>query len=81
MGPEELAYRQAVRTIDRMLQWETGMVKRKQRASFARFLRHSDERIRKYAEGVAARAEAAPGHGDRFDLSLDELVGRVEFED
>jgi len=31
LGAEELAYRQAVRTIDRMIHWETGRLKRKQR--------------------------------------------------
>jgi len=54
LGAEELTYRQAVRDIDRMIQWETGRVKRKQRNNFARFLRHPSERIRRYAEGVAA---------------------------
>lgn len=51
MGPEELAYRQAVRNIDRTLDWN-GLVRRKQRKSFERFLSHSDERIRRYAEEI-----------------------------
>ncbi len=56
LGAEELTYRQAVHDIDRMIQWETGRVKRKQRNNFARFLRHPSERIRRYAEDVAARS-------------------------
>lgn len=56
LGAEEVAYRQAVRNIGRMIQWETGRVKRKQKINFARFLHHPNERIRRYAESVAARA-------------------------
>lgn len=64
LGADELAYRQAVLDIDRMIAWETGRVKRKQRANFGRYLRDPNERIRQYAERVAARdsqpyAEAA----------------------
>jgi hypothetical protein len=53
LGAEELTYRQAVRDIDGMIQWETGRVKRKQRNRFAKFLRHADERVRRYAERAA----------------------------
>lgn len=55
LGAEELAYRQAARDIDRMIQWETGRVKRKQRNNFARLLRHPNERVRQYAQRFAAR--------------------------
>lgn len=72
LGAEELTYRQAVRDIDRMILWETGRVKRKQRNNFARFLRHPSERIRRYAEGVAAR-DADPDVDDYF-------TGREAFE-
>ena len=64
LGDQELAYRQAVREIERMIQWETGRVKRKQRSSFARFLRHPNERIRRYAESVAARDVVHDGDND-----------------
>jgi transposase InsO family protein len=53
LGKEELAYRQAVRDIDRLLDWN-GLVRRRQRKSFERFLSHPDERVRRYAEQVAA---------------------------
>jgi len=42
-----------VRDIDRLLDWN-GVVRRKQRKSFERFLSHPDERVRRYAEEVAA---------------------------
>jgi hypothetical protein len=53
LGKEELAYRQAVRDIGRLLDWN-GLVRRKQRKSVERFLSHTDERVRRYAEKVAA---------------------------
>jgi hypothetical protein len=68
LGQEELSYRQAVRDIDRMVQWETGRVKRKQRINFAKWLRHPTDRIRRYAESVAARSAVAGGdHGGVAD--------------
>lgn len=51
LGAEELAYRQSVRDLERCLTWE-GFVRRKQRASFERFLRHEDPRVREMAERV-----------------------------
>ena len=54
LGTEEIAYRQAVRDIDRLLDWK-GMVRRKQREGFERFLFHADERVRHYAAQVAAQ--------------------------
>jgi hypothetical protein len=53
LPPEELAYRQVVRDIDRMVGWD-GLVRRKQRKSLERFLSHPDERVRRYAQEVAA---------------------------
>ena len=54
LGTEELAYRQAIRNIDRLLDWDD-RVRRKQKKSFERFLSHPDQRIRQYAEAVAAQ--------------------------
>jgi hypothetical protein len=62
LGKEELAYRQAVRDIERLVDERIGVVPRKHRKSFERFLFHPDERIRRHAERVAAediRARAA----------------------
>src|SRR5215813_711423 len=53
LGNEELAYRQAVRDIDRLVDWN-GVVRRKQRKSFEQFLCHPNERIRLYAKEVPA---------------------------
>ena len=55
-GIAELAYRQAVRNVDRLLTWD-GLIRRRQRQAFERFLNHSNERIRSYAQRVAAQAE------------------------
>jgi 2,3-bisphosphoglycerate-independent phosphoglycerate mutase len=54
LGPDELAFRQAVRGMDRMVQCETGRVRRSQWNNLARFLRHPNERVRRYAEDLAA---------------------------
>ena len=53
LGNEELAYRQALRDIDRLLDCD-GLVRRKHRKTFEHFLLHPDERVRRYAEAVAA---------------------------
>jgi len=53
LGATELNYRQAVRNLERHVTWE-GIIGRKRRKSFERFLSHPDERIRKYAEQLAA---------------------------
>lgn len=56
LGKEELAYRQHVRNIDRLLHWD-GIIRRKNRAAFERYLSHSDERVRKYANEVKEHNE------------------------
>lgn len=53
LGPEELAYRQGVRAIDRLVGWG-GAVPRRHRKAFESFLRHSNPRLRQYAAGVLA---------------------------
>ena len=54
LGKEELAYRQAARDIDRLVD-RNGVVRWKQRKTFEQFLLHPDERIRRYAKELAAR--------------------------
>lgn len=56
LGREEIAYRQQVRNIDRLLTLD-GFVRRTQRKTFERFLVHPDARVREYAESVAQRGE------------------------
>ncbi len=53
LGKEELEYRQAVRNIDRCLDWD-GRLRRKQRKSFERFRDHPNERVRRYLEKLEA---------------------------
>ena len=54
LGPEELAYRQAVRDIDRALRFRS-VIPRRQRSFVNSFLTHSDPRIRAYVNEVVAR--------------------------
>jgi hypothetical protein len=57
-GPAELAYRQAVRNIDRALRYGE-LIPRRQRKMIEGYLAHADERTRAYAADVIARdAEA-----------------------
>ena len=55
----DLAYRQGVRNIDRLVDRFRGVVPRRHRTAFERFLSHQDERIRAYAAGVAKADEDA----------------------
>jgi hypothetical protein len=52
LGREELAFRQHARNIDRAVS-ASGLIVRKLRTSFERFLSHPDPRVREYAEKVA----------------------------
>ena len=47
-------YRQNLRDLERLVTWE-GIIGRKKRKAFNRFLGHPDPRIRRYAEELAAR--------------------------
>jgi hypothetical protein len=53
LGADELAYRQEVRDIDRLLGW-SGLIRRKTREVFQRYLSHPNPRVRAYAIEVAA---------------------------
>ena len=52
LGPEELVFRQAFFDMQRCITWE-GCIRRKQRVTFERFLRHEDARVREMAETFA----------------------------
>lgn len=56
LGPEELAYRQEARNIDRCLDF--GKVRRGQRKTFERYLGHSNLRVRAYALQIKRDIEA-----------------------
>jgi hypothetical protein len=53
LGAEELAYRQEVRNIDRLLDGD-GLIRRKTRKPFQRYRSHPNPRVRAYAAEVAA---------------------------
>jgi hypothetical protein len=75
LGPEELAYRQGGRALDRLVVWSGG-VPRRHRKACESFLRHSNSRLRQYAAGVPAAGDqrsALPPHEpivDDADLPL-----------
>jgi len=51
LGREELAYRQTLRNIDRLVH-PYGLIQRRQRASLERFLGHPDPRVRSYVAKI-----------------------------
>lgn len=58
LGAEELAYRQAVRDLERLATWD-GFIPRRKRRQFAGFWEHADVRIRALAQEMEqANAEA-----------------------
>jgi len=79
LGKEELAYRQEVRNIDRLLDWD-GFIRRRQRKSFERFLSHADARVREYAAEVAEHdARLREAHRqERLTWQAEALVWEME---
>ena len=78
LGKEELAYRQEVHNLERMLTWE-GTIRRRCRQQFRSYLKHKNERVRAYALEIEAHIawEAAE---QRLDQELDELFLDLERE-
>ncbi len=72
LGAEELAYRQALRNLERCMTWE-GIVPRKRRKSFERFLHHDDTRIRALAKQMQAEG-GATRKLLRVDAEFDEIA-------
>jgi hypothetical protein len=70
LGKAELAYKQTIRNMTKMLDWD-GNLRRKQRASFQSFLTHPDERVRRYAQEVIAPPVPSDACDGDFDLSED----------
>jgi hypothetical protein len=54
LGASELLYRQDLRNLERLVTWE-GIIGRKERKAFNRFLEHPDPRIRRRAAELAAQ--------------------------
>jgi hypothetical protein len=78
LGKEELAFRQAAHDIDRLVDWD-GLVRRKRRAAFERFLAHPDARVRLYAEKVAGFDETKR-RAMRLDREAEERALEAEYE-
>jgi hypothetical protein len=75
LGEPELRYRQDLRNLERLVT-EEGIIGRKKRKAFNRFLEHHDPRIRRYAEELAAEDVEA-----RSDMRLVEDEYYCEPED
>ncbi|MBM3268712.1 MAG: hypothetical protein FJZ01_13805 [Candidatus Sericytochromatia bacterium] len=75
LGRDELIFRQAVSDIDRLCDWD-GIVRRKHRKAFERFLAHPSERVKQYAEEVAARRPGSLAQPDG-----DGIEGSDDFEE
>jgi len=56
LGKDELEYRQNVRNIERLLDWD-GRIRRKQRRTFERYINHTDQRVAAFAHEVKAHDE------------------------
>lgn len=60
LGHEDLAYRQGVRNIDRLVGWDGG-VPRRHRKAFDCFLRHENPRLRQYAASILTAIDQGIG--------------------
>jgi hypothetical protein len=76
LGKKELAYRQEVHNLERLLDFD-GRVRRKRREQFQRYLTHENERVRAYACEIEI-ADAIARAEDRADYELDDVL--LEFQ-
>jgi hypothetical protein len=53
LGKDELAFRQAIRNLERLLTWD-GRIARRNLEQFRKYLHHKDERVRAYAQQIEA---------------------------
>ena len=79
LGADELAYRQALRNLERCMTWE-GIIPRKRRKSFEQFLDHKDPRIRARAEEMLEEDRAERAY-QRSMRELDEALSEEELSD
>ena len=79
LGKEELAYRQTMRDLDRLLTWN-GHIPRRNREQFRKYLNHKDERIRAYACRIVS-AEAWAVAERRLDRDLEEFLSELAAEE
>ena len=76
LGADELAYRQALRNLERCMTWE-GIIPRKRRKLFEQFLDHKDPRIRARAEEMLEEDRAERAY-QRSMRELDEALPEPE---
>jgi hypothetical protein len=79
LGKEELAYRQTVRNLDRLLTWNS-RIPRRHREQFRKYLNHKDERVRAYACQIEA-ADALAVAEWRLDRDLEEFLSELAVEE
>ena len=65
LGKEELAYRQAIRNLERLVTWE-GIIPRRKRQQFRKYLAHENERVRAYAQQLEANDALARAEQRRY---------------
>jgi len=79
LGKEELAYRQTVRNLERLLTWD-GRIPRRNREQFRKYLNHKDERVRAYACRIET-ADAWAVAERRPDRDVEDLLSELAVEE
>jgi hypothetical protein len=79
LGKDELAYRQAVRNLDRLMACSSTIPRRK-REQFRQYLEHKNERVRAYARQIAA-VDAAERAQQRLCREMDDLAEELMIEE
>lgn len=72
LGSEELAFRQQIRNLEQCFDFGLDRIRRKQRATFARYLVHDDARVRARAVELQQQAERRRWDEDEEDEEDDE---------
>lgn len=78
LGKEELAYRQVVCDLERLLTWD-GRIPRKRRGQFEKYLHHENERVRAYAIELE-KADACARAERRLYRDLEDFLGELAAE-
>jgi len=79
LGKGELAYRQTMRNLNRLLNWN-GHVSRRNHEQFRKYLDHQDERIRAYACQIETAWAWAVAE-QRLDRDLEASLGELAAEE
>ena len=79
LGKEELAYRQTVRNLERLLTRE-GRIPRRNREQFRKYLNHKDERVCAYACRIETADAWAVADG-RLDRAVEDLLNEQAAEE